>query len=257
MKKVSKGVEPNLLRIYKQASPNNTWEQFKQSKARREQVQQQVRYDQGGLCAYCEIDLLPALVNTQTEGDFRIEHFHPKSDDSDPNKNWHLDWNNLLGCCHGGNQRYVSDGARFTSPDHSCDVPKGNKILDNVILNPLNIPAFPRLFKCDRVSGALSVDVQNCDVASISTVKAQATIDELHLDSNRLRRFRNAVLDDVNEQMIRYMRQGLSVDQALQLLAAALLRKNGNQEWPKFFTSIRHYLGEAGELQLQAIGFSG
>ncbi|MGO3408549.1 hypothetical protein [Marinomonas sp.] len=71
--------------------------------------------------------------------------------DNTPSRNWHLDWQNLLGCCHGGSQRNVVDASqRFTSPESSCDVPKGEKNLDDVILNPLHIPAFPKFFTSIR-----------------------------------------------------------------------------------------------------------
>lgn len=135
MKRVLKGAEPPLLLAYRQKSPQNTWEQFCKSDARKNEIQQQLKADQGGLCAYCEINLLDAAGTDKA--DFRVEHFHPKSDTSS-GMNWHLHWPNLLGCCHGGSRSDVVDASkRATTPDHSCDVPKKDKNLTGVILNPL------------------------------------------------------------------------------------------------------------------------
>ena len=255
MKKVSKGIEPALLEGYRTAKPTNTWEQFKHSKTRREETQSQLVVDQGGLCAYCEIDLLPKAGTD--EADFRVEHFHPKSDQTTAH-NWHLDWQNLLGCCHGGSQKNVVDAAnRFTSPDHSCDVPKGKRVLDNVILNPLHLPAFPRLFSCERATGHLTVDSDNCDQANVSVAKAQNTIDELNLDAERLKRLRKAVLNDLNDQIRARVAQGMSIGDVRENFAKAILRKNASGHWPKFFTSIRSYLGNEAEKQLRKSHYSG
>jgi uncharacterized protein (TIGR02646 family) len=255
MKKVSKGIEPPLLENYRTEKPINTWEQFKRSKSRREETQNQLIADQGGLCAYCEIDLLQG--SGSDEPDFRVEHFHPKSDET-TSHNWHLDWRNLLGCCHGGSQRNVTDAAnRFTSHESSCDVPKGNKNLDAVILNPLDVPAFPRLFSCSRSNGRLSLELENCNAANVSAVKAQNTIDELNLDAVRLRRLRKVVLDQLNDQMQTLVAAGLSIGDARTRLARMNLEKNPLGHWPKFFTSIRGYLGNEAEMQLRNIHYSG
>lgn len=255
MKKLTKGIEPELLTAYREANPTNEWRQFKKSSARTSKIQTRLKKDQGGLCAYCEIDLIESSGNSKA--DFRVEHFHPKSDDTDLH-NWHLDWQNLLGCCNGGSQSDIVDaGNRFTSPDHSCDVPKNRQNLDDVILNPLKIPAFPCLFSCDRASGAFSINVDHCRQASISIEKAQNTIDKLRLDSNRLRRLRKATLNQLNAQLREFTRQGLSMEQAFDRLAKVHLRKNSDGYWPKFFTSIRSYLGWASEKQLKSINFDG
>lgn len=91
MKNIVKGQEPHLLANYVQANSTNTWEQCVRSPTRRDAIQKEIRLNQGGLCAYCEIDLKPADANGHA--DFRVEHFHPKSDTT--THNWHLDWQNL------------------------------------------------------------------------------------------------------------------------------------------------------------------
>jgi uncharacterized protein (TIGR02646 family) len=255
MKKVLKGTEPELLRSYRERNMANTWDQFKRSDARKDAVSGQLKHDQAGLCAYCEIKLLPKTH--EEEADFRVEHFHPKSDTTTA-YNWHLDWQNLFGCCHGGSQKNIVDeAARFGHGDHSCDVPKGKKVLDGIILNPLHLPAFPPLFVTERSTGCLKVHGQNCQSATVSEQQAAATIAELRLDSARLNRFRKTILDELNLQMKQLTSAGLSVEDALTQLATIFLRKDTQQHWPAFFTTIRSYLGPVAERHLHHINYSG
>lgn len=233
MKKVLKEAEPSLLKAYRVNNPSNTWEHCKKSDARKKEIHAQLKSDQAGLCAYCEIRLVDK--DTTGEADFRVEHFHPKSDTSTTH-NWHLDWNNLLGCCHGGSRRDVADAdKRFTSPDNSCDVPKGDRDLDTVILNPLTLPAFPVLFHTERSTGLIRVNYKNCRTANACETKARQTIDELRLDAVRLNRFRKAVLDNVNGSLQTMMANGQTIDQARTRLAKVLLSKDSNHNWPAFF----------------------
>lgn len=255
MKNIVKGAEPVALAQYAATHPHNSWDQLRKDLPLRRAVQQRLSKDQGGLCAYCEVDLKPATDNGQA--DLRVEHFHPKSDQV-AGHNWHLDWQNLLAVCHGGSQADVVDAAqRHTSPNHSCDVPKGNNDWDTTILNPLQVPSYPCLFQFDRSSGAMQVDRNNCQMAAIDAAKAQATVDNLHLDSARLRNLRKPVLDKLNEQLRNMGHAGIPLEEARQRLARATLTKNANQHWPSFFSAIRNYLGEAAERQLQAIGYRG
>lgn len=255
MKKVLKSAEPELLAAYRLDNPTNNWEQYKGSAVRKRVVFDRLKNDQSGLCAYCEIKLLPSTV--AGEADFRVEHFHPKSDNA-TSHNWHLDWQNLLGCCHGGSQKNVVDGMqRFTKGDYTCDIPKGSKHLASVILNPLHLPAFPALFLAVRSSGRLKVNVRGCFDASISESKVEATITELRLDSARLNRFRKTLLDELNRQITQLTRSGLSVGAARTQLASILLCKDTQDYWPAFFTTIRSYLGYEAETHLQQSGFDG
>ncbi|MAJ71100.1 MAG: TIGR02646 family protein [Alteromonadaceae bacterium TMED7] len=255
MKKVLKGAEPELLEAYRNSNSANTWVQFKRVAARKEAVSAQLKHDQAGLCAYCEIKLLPKTH--EGEADFRVEHFHPKSDTTIAH-NWHLDWQNLLGCCHGGSQKNIVEEAdRFGNGDHSCDVPKGNKDLGAIILNPLHLPAFPALFAAERSTCKLKVNVHNCQSATISAAKAAATISELRLDSARLNRFRKTLLDEINRQLTQLIQTGLSVEAARTKLARILLNKDTQQHWPAFFTSVRSYLGSEAEVHLHNIDYAG
>ncbi len=255
MKKVLKGAEPELLRTYRERNSANTWIQFKRNDARKKAVFDQLKQDQAGLCAYCEIKLLPKTH--EGEADFRVEHFHPKSNTAITH-NWHLDWQNLLGCCHGGSKKDIVDAAdRFGHGDHSCDVPKDDKDLDAIILNPLHLPAFPALFAVERPTGMLKVNVENCQVAAISVDRATATITELRLSSARLNLFRKKILDKLSDEMMHLTEIGFSIEEAQLRLAKIFLCKDPQQHWPAFFTTIRSYLGTGAETHLQNINYLG
>ena len=254
MKKTPKSAVPPRLVAYVAATPNNTWDQLTEKKGRRKAVQAVLKSDQGGLCAYCEINMKGK--DSSGDADFRVEHFHPKTDISTTH-NWHIDWQNLLAVCHGGSRKDVVESAtRFTSL-HSCDVPKEDNIWDHVILNPLLIPASPGLFKFDRSTGAMTVNEPQCTQAGVDPIKAQATIDNLQLDGSRLRNLRKPVMDVLNAKLISLVNTGVPLADARQTLASALLKKDDQYHWPPFFSSIRDYLGNAAEQQLRNIGYNG
>ncbi len=260
MKNFQKGEEPESLKNFRINHPDGTWDtkgtpRFRSSNARYQSVIKQLKLDQSNLCAYCEIDLLED-PNPDSE-DKRVEHFHPKSDTSGSH-NWALDWNNLLATCHGGQVSQVADEDRYTFPDVSCDIPKANKILDDVILNPLDLPPFPLIFEFGTDDGSILVDQEACRQASIDPIKAQNTIDELHLDAGRLQKFRQALLDDLKDRLLMLIAEhGLDDSEAKALLAEDLLVKDDNNHWPAFFSTIRFYLLPESDLFLESSGYQG
>lgn len=260
MKNIVKGQEPESLRNFRTSHPDGTWDkkgepQFSNNKTRYRKVLTQLKVDQGNLCAYCEIDLLEA--DDAAPEDRRVEHFHPKSDTTTGN-NWALDWNNLLVCCHGGSSRQVAEPKRYTSPDNSCDVPKADKNLDAIILNPLKLPAYPMLFAFDVDDGAMLVDSDACDEAAIQPDKARNTIDELQLDAGRLRKFRAELLDALKERLLAIQAEyGLDDAEAKTLLAEDLLLKDDKGYWPAFFSTIRFYLLPESDEVLQQQNYMG
>ena len=166
MKRVYKSpATPECLRSYVKAFPDETWEHFRRRNRRGyREVKQQLLQDQHGLCAYCEISIKLAEFEDNVD-DFRVEHFFPKVATQLEKHNYHLDWHNLLGVCHGGSQPYVSDPEwRYSSRknDRSCDVPKGGKPISERILNPLKIPASVRLFRYQEHTGKMIVDESSC-----------------------------------------------------------------------------------------------
>ena len=165
-------------------------------------IYNEIYTDQRGVCAYCEI-ILKWPTDDYTN-DFRVEHFHPENCGDDNSHNYSLDWGNLFGCCHGGSQStarsYVNSS--FGKKHHSCDVPKGNKILDNIILNPLvDIPVDQTFFIFNE-DGCMFVSE---DCPDNMTGKAQSTIAELNLDCDRLRTLRSGVIDELREMILEEM----------------------------------------------------
>lgn len=249
MKHIEKSpVEPERLARYRQYHPRDTWDKFhKRDRVGYHQLKEQLLRDQHGLCAYCEITI--CLSDTDEElDDFRVEHFHPKTGTERSRHNYHLDWQNLLGVCHGGSQPYVAEARyRYASraEDRSCDVPKSDKALTDVILNPLKIPASARLFKYDSFTGAMEVDEETCPAELVR--KARRSLQELNLNCGRLKRLRRAVLEVLQEQVDSLLGEGMSLEDALALLAREMLDPGPNGRYPAFFTCIRWFLGSAAE----------
>ncbi|MGS1070805.1 retron system putative HNH endonuclease [Burkholderia glumae] len=254
MKRVTKAaVAPSLLRRFSAARPDADWDQFRQSDGRYRETAAQIRLDQRGICAYCEIDLLKADAPNKLP-DFRIEHFHPKAPHAPP-PNWATDWTNLLGSCHGGSQRDVADPNRFTPPDFSCDVPKADNDWTADIFNPLtDVPAFPRFFKYVESDGAIAVDTDLCPEPVVG--KATETIKRLNLNASRLTRMRQAVIAGLRDQIAMLLEAGATVEDASKQLSSAMFPSDADGEWPAFFTCIRWYLGSSAEDRLVEVGYS-
>ena len=234
----------DILSEYLQSNPNSKWKGdggFYKS-ASKEQVTEiynSIYADQGGICAYCEIML--KWPTSEFTNDFRVEHFHPEEDLGDNGHNYSLDWLNLIGCCHGGSSqtsRSFGDehtGKRF----HSCDVPKGNKILDNVILNPLvDIPIDSSFFDF-KEDGSIVVG-KNC--SENMKVKSQQTINELNLDCLRLKKFRAAIIDQLRDtiemetsDILNDEEINLKITQLREELLTPLIK-------PEFYSTINWYL---------------
>ena len=245
MKRVSKGLEPQMLRDLAQVEPNADWDRVRNSRARYSQIKEQIISDQIGLCAYCEIELLPAANGLLA--DFRVEHFYPKSPHLPP-PNRATAWDNLLGACHGGSQRDVVDPCRFTPPDFCCDVPKGNINLVGQILNPLDdVPAYPCIYKFDN--GIISVDHAVCPPELVQ--KASRTIAELRLDAERLNRLRREVIEAIQDQILALGTEYGGADE----VAEALFEEDFASP-PEFFSCKRWYLGQAAEKRLTDLGYA-
>jgi uncharacterized protein (TIGR02646 family) len=262
MKTCLKSEMPGLLKQYQQNNPDAKWEQFKnECQEGYDKVRKILKEDQGNLCCYCEIDL------KQGQGigkdDFRVEHFHPKANKSDStDDNWALDWQNMLACCLGGSEPYVvnDEKDRFIEKhnERHSDVLKGEFIWDNEILNPLEIPLFPILFKANH-DGSLSVNEDNCHDADIDITKAQSCLHakKLNLNSEKLKMLRKSVLDALRQQVQNQLSQGLTLEQAMTNIVKAQLRKNQQKHWPAFFTTIRSYFGKIAENHLVNLNYDG
>jgi len=261
MKSVCKSKNtPFALSKYIQSYPVGTsehnWDCFCENTALKKEVQEQLRKDQRGICAYCEIDLIILSnqdVQNDCKADFRVEHFHPKQD----NDCWQLEWQNLFACCHGGSEKHLQEAGRFaeTRAERSCDVPKKDNVWDDSILNPLKIPAFPPLF-CYCDDGQLKVDEGNCRIANICPGKVKFTIESLHLNCDRLKKFRMNIIDKVKEQ-INICLQESNDNIAIAMKNIADILFSCTDDWPPFFTAIRSYLGNTAEARLKEMNYNG
>lgn len=257
MKRVNKlPFPPESLRRYAKRYPAETWEHFRRhTKNGYKEVKQQIYMDQHGLCAYCEISIRLAQ-DTDDVDDFRVEHFYPKSETEKNGKNWHLNWHNMLGVCHGGSQKSVPEAEwRYSAnkSDRSCDVPKGGKNIVSTILNPLEIPAEIPIFRYVEHSGKMVVNKGTCPPDLFT--KANNTIRELNLNARRLKRMRMVVINVLQDEIEAGLKLGLSFEECLKRLAAGLLSPDEEGLYRPFFSVIRWYLGPYAEKYLAATNF--
>lgn len=131
MKKINKLGEPDALRMYREMYPNDDWKSGFYANSGKEGikcVRDSLLREQGGLCVYCEIDL--KLGGGRANNDFRVEHFYPDNPPQNIQKrndgiNYSLHWQNLFGCCHGGDvSSVIEKSQRYTKPDVHCDINK-------------------------------------------------------------------------------------------------------------------------------------
>ena len=252
MKGVRKSAnEPPELAEFRQrhekAPALQTWKKFKTAKPRREAVKARLRNDQRGLCAYCEINLIPM--------DESVEHFVPR--DTDHSRE--LDWTNLLLCCSGGERplpEEVADGDfRYQLDERkTCGHAKLNSCKE--ILNPLNLPSFPCCFRVKSLSGEIAPAAALCKHTGVSPMTAATTIKELGLATGRLNRARLAVVDAITEMLSETASSDEPYsDKRAQRIAAEQIPGQGNL--PAFFTTIRALLGEPCEEHLRSVNYRG
>ena len=221
------------------------WKDFTKDPRRREPVKARLRDDQRGLCAYCE--------NRLTPEDESVEHFIPRSIAPESE----LEWTNLLLCCGGGATRQtdVSTGedSPFDAASRTCGHAKGAAL--GPILNPLELPVFPCLFRFTLEIGEIQPDPDSCLAGKVDSVLAEQTMTVLALRSGRLNRARLAVLNELLAQLAADgAAPAFSVERAAEI-AAQQLPAGG--DLPAVFTTIRWFLGTATEERLAAVAFEG
>ncbi|MDL2285860.1 TIGR02646 family protein [Desulfococcaceae bacterium OttesenSCG-928-F15] len=250
MKRVVKGHEPENLAHFRKENPEATWEEMRNDalcdgqQAYRD-CRVQTIADQHGLCAYCECKIDIAIPH-----ECRVEHIHPKSDTS-TDHNWHLDWQNMLATCNGGETK----GSKHTPlPQNlSCDAHKKNCVID---VTPLHMPAFPSIFSLTTQNGNIGYLEPNqtaCTQASIDTQALGKTITTLNLNCNRLVREREKVILDIEKKKEELRLQGYTSDAAKPLL----IERYFSVVWPEFFTTIRCCLGQTAEDYLRSVNYNG
>ena len=252
MKKIYKSPEePPELKKFRQSHPHETWTYFHKHKRKGyRQIKSTLIRDQHGLCAYCETAIVLPKVEGQVD-DFRVEHFYPKADTEFGKHNYHLDWWNMLGVCHGGSQPDVPDAVeRFSTRqiDRSCDVLKGNKKLSGRILNPLKIP-MTRIWCFSEYDGTMYVDYRSCPKKLVD--RAERTIEELNLNAPRLCRMRKALIERLAEQLTDMVAEGTKIETALETLAVAFLAPDMRGICLPYFSTTRWYLADGAEKLLE------
>jgi uncharacterized protein (TIGR02646 family) len=270
MKCVRKGIEPQSLRHYRNCVPHGTWQEMRVDALFGGQqayvdCRDTVIADQGGICAFCEIDIRDIDPNK-----CHVEHFHPKSDTTST-RNWALDWPNLFGVCQGGSNAYVDAPGHFLSPrkeNLSCDQYKDQMIqagklpqaCDGWILNPLHLPDSPALFRLEMSSGRLIANLDCCQLVTIqgnqhatTAMLVEHSINMLNLNCDRLCQSRLRIIRDIERAKKCQRESGYNATDGLANLVVRYFRTR----WPGFFTTIRLCLGSAAESHLQSVGYRG
>ncbi len=265
----------------------SAWRQFgKNDRKAYEEAIERIKDDQRGLCAYCEIDIRKPKEGSD---DFQVEHFQPQCSNTEKQ----LDWHNLLGICCGGSQpavegRYIDvkgiHNKKERSRERHCGCAKDNKNPEEIkILNPLEIPAYPCLFKIkfgnlpspnngksitteDVREGnfpsdeiRLLVDVEDQKLRSLVSYetleRAQNSINEFNLNCRFLSRFRYAAVKLYLKKFEILLKKYGDDEEAMKELMREVYDNEG--DWPTFFTTIRAVFGIAAEERLEEINYDG
>ncbi len=247
MRHIPQGQPPQDYAQRVATNPNATWDDLRD--VRQGQLYANLRDAlvaiQQGLCAFCEIDLIPS--------DLEVEHWHPKTDTTGPT-NWAIHFPNLQASCRGGSssQHPTADlqtNERFLEPiadNLSCGAKKGELIPEGRLLRPLDVPPTPSAVGVDMM-GHLSANEQNCHDCGVSIDLVNHTIDELGLDCPRLQRARMRHWQDIATHLGLLLQNNTPAE-----IASCYLRSDANGQLPKFFSTLRSFFGRIGEDVLRA-----
>jgi len=243
------------MTVYAQHYPENNWDDFYNTSDYKE-IKTLIFSEQGGLCAFCENEILE--IHKQ-----RIEHFHPKSDKTNSNHNWALDWKNVIGVCLGGSD--VDKSVHPLPANLSCDAYKDylittkklSEICEGYLFNPLHLPAFPCLFDFDKRTGELKpkedyagIEFENNQYGSTAELVAK-TIENLNLNCDRLNQQRLRVFWQYEKEI-----QKAREKQDRQF-KSKLAKHWFQKQWLPFFTTRRILLGNHAENYLTSINYQG
>lgn len=258
MKRTAKGAEPPALADVRAESPGATWDELRTHTDAYGAIRSALASDQGNVCAYCEIRIVK-----DDPLRFRVEHAHSKSAGTVDGVNIALQWENLLGVCSGGSQTASPEPFhRRPLPDNlSCDAHKqhleSTKRLpipcSGIVLNPLEIPAFPNLFRYEYSTGKLLPNDDACAEAGIDPEIVHKTVGVFNLNCDRLCDARKVVAHDLEHRKKFFRTRNIPANKALPTIADHVMRTR----WPQFFTTIRAHLGSAADDWLRANTFAG
>ncbi len=243
-------VPSGLARFLAEPAVEKTWAalgNFENGAARRE-LAAALAKQQHGLCAYCEIDLVPQ--------DIRVDHVVPQSDQSDGPR-LSCDPDNLLAVCQGGSKQPNSQSeddpyrnpARFKAPrkrNLSCDAARGNRPATDFI-DPRTVPASPPVMRV-RQTGNLEPVPASCAQHTVAPETVAAHIDCLRLNVGRLMIARAAIFETLMNTASRIPEKIYS--KYMSQRATELLLPNAEGELPRFFTTYRSFFGPVAETVL-------
>ena len=252
MKKILKSSPPNVLTVFAYNYPRSLWDKKENYFTNYNKgilfklLRERIFSTQGELCAYCECK----IVNSSK---LRIEHINDKSNYNTSTKwihNLHLDWNNIIGVCLGGQS---PKNTLYPTPKNlSCDAFKAHKKIHYTeFLNPLDIQAFPSFFKFEKRSGKLQVDEDKCIEANIDSNLVEDTIINLNLNCDRLMTDRYEIFKSYNEEI---KKARISNNKNIK---TELAYKWFSQKYPSFFTTRRILLGKYAEDYLKENNYDG
>jgi uncharacterized protein (TIGR02646 family) len=250
MKRIAKPpAEPPILTDFRSQHPTGSWKEKSGSAHFKgvpgnEEVFESLAMAQGYLCAYCEIEIERGLKG-------QVEHFIPEHL-STVDRNVALDFANMLAACEGGVRRDIPNG-RSEEPikaTQHCGQLKDNEDLSSIILDPRDICASPCLWAFGT-DGSITANATSCQLAGLDFARAQATIHKLGLDRKGLRRFRAEVLRGLDEGLELLLAEDIDDFDAMTTVAREQLVPNEGR-LPAFWSTIRHWAGDAAEQVLHA-----
>ncbi|KXO13107.1 hypothetical protein AKG98_3323 [Moritella sp. JT01] len=201
--------EPILLRDFRLATPNATWNQLKANSDVNNALKVTAIKKTGGLCVYCEHKLIAKI-------DYQIEHFYPKkgNDNSEFGNgiaNRAIEWANLYPGCLGGTAKLAHfsvqqdidcrTGANKRNKNKlTCGQKKGEADPEGVFISPLELNNQNPIFLFNEADGSISLNEDNCVTQNISVELGVNHITRLNLDSERLRGGRLALATSLRSE---------------------------------------------------------
>jgi uncharacterized protein (TIGR02646 family) len=237
---------PALARFQTNAAVDTTWDALRDDPAYQE-LRSALTERQHGLCAYCEIDLLP--------DDTSIEHVVPRSDPTHGGK-LACDHGNMLAICRGGSNVPVygpevlrPDPARVLPPvdkNLSCGQAKGNRPASE-FLDPRQVPDAPSLVDVDSDGRLVSTAIA-CATHNVVQKTVDDHIERLKLNVERLRIRRQAIMAGLEEAFAAFaVLSPEDRDQGLTSFAEHHLLPNNDGRLRPFFTTARSFFGPLAE----------
>jgi uncharacterized protein (TIGR02646 family) len=239
---------PGLARFHSDQDISKTWAEFgsfEAGRAKRE-LTAELTARQHGLCAYCEINLVP--------NDTSLEHFVPQSD-SMWGATLACDHRNLLAVCRGGGNAMFGPGSlqpdptRFLPPvreNLSCDAAKDNRPATE-FLDPRTLPIQPVLVQVNE-DGSLVVDPTACGQVGVPETAVSDHIRGLGLNVGRLSNLRAAVRTELIIAFLEFATlPPQQTDEHLIAMAESRLLPDPVGVLARFFPTARSFFGPVAE----------